>query len=102
VLWKAWVAALSAAASANVSVYCVDPTGARGVSRSFGDGLVRTTGGQMFSGATAFAPAAEAIWREAGHYYLLGYWPSASTRELHAIDVKVARKGVHVRARQRR
>jgi len=102
VLWRAWVAALSAAASANVSVYCVDPTGARGVSRSFGDGLVRTTGGQMFSGATAFAPAAEAIWREAGHYYLLGYWPSASTRELHAIDVKVARKGVHVRARQRR
>ncbi len=30
ILWPAWVAALRAAARANVSVYCVDPTGARG------------------------------------------------------------------------
>ena len=29
-IWPAWVAAISAAARANVSVYCVDPTGARG------------------------------------------------------------------------
>jgi hypothetical protein len=40
VRWTAWVAALGAAARANVSVYCVDPTGVRGASRSFGDGLV--------------------------------------------------------------
>ena len=102
VLWTAWVAALSASARANVSVYCVDPTG---VSRSFGffgTGLVRITGGEIFAGANNFEPAANAIWRDAGHYYLLGYWPTASTRDLHAIDVKVARKGVHVRARQRR
>ena len=44
----------------------------------------------------------EAIAREAGHYYLLGYWPAASRRELRSIDVNVARKGVRVRARQRR
>lgn len=102
VLWTAWVAALSAAARANVSVYCVDPTGVSRASGFFGGGLVRITGGEIFSGANNFEPAAEAIWREAGHYYLLGYWPAASTRDLHAIDVKVARKGVHVRARQRR
>ena len=102
VLWSAWVAALSAAARANVSVYCVDPTGVSGAGRFFGAGLVRMTGGEVLTGANVFGPAAEAIWREAGHYYLLGYWPSASRRDLHSIDVGVARKGVHVRARQRR
>lgn len=102
VLWPSWVAAISAAARANVSVYCVDPTGVSGGSRVFGNGLVRLTGGEIFAHANNFAPAAEVIWREAGHYYLLGYWPAASTRDLHSIDVKVARKGVHVHARQRR
>ena len=53
-------------------------------------------------GANVFVPVAEAIWREAGRYYLLGYWPSAGRRDLHSIDVGVARKGVHVHARQRR
>jgi VWFA-related protein len=102
VLWPSWVAAISAAARANVSVYCVDPTGVSGGSREFGNGLVRLTGGEMFAHSNRFAPAAEAVWREAGHYYLLGYWPVASKRDLHSIDVKVARKGVHVHARQRR
>jgi hypothetical protein len=46
--------------------------------------------------------AANAIWREAGHYYLIGYWPAQSKHELRSIDVDVARKGVHVRARRRR
>lgn len=102
VLWPSWVAAIRAAARANVSVYCVDPTGVSGGSRVFGNGLVRLTGGEIFAHANNFAPAAEAIWREAGHYYLLGYWPAVSTRDLHSIDVNVTRKGVHVHARQRR
>jgi VWFA-related protein len=101
-IWTAWVAAISAAARANAGVYCVDPTGTRGGLSVSGNGLVQTTGGRIFAHENSFKPAADAIWREAGHYYLLGYWPSASTRELHAIDVSVARKGVHVRARQRR
>ena len=66
-----------------------------------GDGLIQLTGGRSFH-ENNFAPAGEAIWREAGHYYLIGYWPAASTREVHAIEVSVARKGVKVRARQRR
>jgi VWFA-related protein len=103
VLWPAWVAAISAAARANVSVYCVDPTGVSGDARIFGNGLVQLTGGAVFAHSNDFAPAAAAIWREAGHYYLLGYWPAMSSkRDVHSIDVKMARKGVHVRARQRR
>ena len=101
-IWPAWVAAISAAARANVSVYCVDPTGARGGLSVSSGGLVQLTGGKVFAHENDFSLAAKAIWREAGHYYLLGYWPAASARDLHAIDVSVARKGVRLRARQRR
>jgi hypothetical protein len=65
-------------------------------------GLVRLTGGEVFAHSNDFVPAADAVWRESGHYYLLGYWPVASRRDLHSIDVRVARKGVHAHARQRR
>lgn len=102
VIWPAWVAAISAAARANASVYCVDPTGARGVLHMSEGGLVQLTGGAVFSHQNDFSSAANAIWREAGHYYLLGYWPTESKHELRSIDVSVARKGVHVRARRRR
>jgi VWFA-related protein len=96
----AWLDALSSAARANVSVYCVDPTGQRGAG-DIGNGLIQFTGGAIYHDNN-FASTGEAIWREAGHYYLIGYWPAASKRELHDIDVHVARKGAHVRARQRR
>lgn len=102
VIWPDWVAALRAAARANVSVYCVDPTGARGGLRLSGGGLVQMTGGRIFAHENDFSLAAKAIWREAGHYYLLGYWPTASKHELRSIDVDVTRKGVRIHARQRR
>jgi VWFA-related protein len=102
VIWPAWVAAISAAARANVSVYCVDPTGARGGLNLSGNGLVQVTGGAIFAHQNDFLTAARAIWLEAGHYYLLGYWPAVSKRDLHDVDVTVTRKGIHVRARQRR
>jgi len=102
VIWPFWVAALRAAARANVSVYCVDPTGVRGGLRLSVDGLVQMTGGRSFAHQNDFSIAAKAIWREAGHYYLLGYWPAASKHDLRAIDVDVARKGVRIHARQRR
>jgi hypothetical protein len=98
--WPAWVDAIASAARANVSVYCVDPAGLQG-GGNMGNGLIQLTGGTVYHGNN-FAPEGEAVWREAGHYYLIGYWPSASTRELHSIDVRVMRKGVTVRARQRR
>jgi VWFA-related protein len=102
VFWPAWVDALSVAARANVSVYCVDPTGTRGGLTVSSGGLVQLTGGKVFAHENDFSLAAKAIWREAGHYYLLGYWPAASKHDLRSIDVSVARKGVRVRARQRR
>jgi VWFA-related protein len=101
-IWAAWVAAIASSARANAVVYCVDPTGTRGGLAVSSNGLVQITGGRVFAHENAFAPAAEAIWSEAGHYYLVGYWPEASTREVHAIEVSVARKGVKVRARRAR
>jgi hypothetical protein len=100
--WELWVAAIGAAARANVAVYCVDPTGARGGRNISGNGLVEATGGRLFANENRFPPFAEAIWREAGHYYLLGYWPTASHRELHGIDISVTRKGARVHARKQR
>jgi VWFA-related protein len=97
-----WISAVAAAAHANAALYCVDPTGARGGLNVSGSGLVNATGGRVFAHENSFPPFADAIWREAGHYYLLGYWPQASTRELHAIDVSVTRKGARVHARKQR
>jgi hypothetical protein len=101
-LWPAWVDALGATARANVSVYGVDPTGVTQRSSVRGVGLARLTGGEVFANSNDFGPPATAIWREASTYYLLGYWPPVSSKEVHSIDVKVARKDVQVRSRQRR
>jgi VWFA-related protein len=102
VLWPHWVAAIGAAARANVSVYAVDPTGLNQRSGARGIGLVKLTGGERFANSNDFTHAADAVWREASRYYLVGYWPPASTRELHNVDVKVARKDVHLRVRHTR
>ena len=101
-IWPEWVAALRAAARANVSVYCVDPTGVSGLPRPSFDGLAQLTGGRVFARQSDFSAAAKAIWSDAGHYYLLGYWPTASKHDVRSIDVDVARKGVRVHARLRR
>lgn len=102
VLWSYWVAALGAAARANVSVYMVDPTGLNQRSGARGIGLVKLTGGERFANSNDFLRAADAIWRESSRYYLLGYWPTPVSRELQSIDVKVLRKDVHLRVRQAR
>jgi VWFA-related protein len=100
-MWPYWRDALSAAARANVSVYVADPAGVRG-DPDLGDGLVDHTGGASFVQTNDFAHTADAIWNEAGHYYLLGYTPSARPRELHSIAVKMKPRGLHVRARLNR
>jgi VWFA-related protein len=101
-LWPHWVAALTAAARANVSVYCLDPTGLNQRATSRGVGLVRLTGGELFTNSNDFVSAAYSMWRDAGRYYLLGYWPSPGKRELHSVEVSVARKDLHLRVRRRR
>jgi len=100
-LWKPWVAAIAAAARGNVSIYAVMPT-PPGTLAWREVGIARMTGGDAFANSSSFDTFVDGIWRDAGHYYLLGYWPAASSRELHSIDVKVSRKGARVRARRRR
>jgi VWFA-related protein len=101
-LWPYWVRALAATARANVAVYCIDPTGLNRSSGARGVGLVRLTGGEVFSNSNDFARAAHAIWADAADYYLLGYWPREDGRELRSIAVSIARKDVRVRVRARR
>jgi len=100
--WPEWMAAMYAMTRANVTLYAVDPYGLNGVSGARFDGLSELTGGQLFANGNDFVRYADTIWRDASHYYLLGYWPSSQHRAVHSIDVKVSRKGVRVRARKRR
>jgi len=97
----AWVAAIAAAAQANVSLYEVDPRGLGQASSLSSIGLVRVTGGEILRNTNDFGEAAARIWREASHYYLVGYrgLPAAAGR-LHTVDVKTTRRGVEVRARR--
>lgn len=98
---KAWAAAMSSAARANVSVYEVDPTGLTHASGPSGLGLIRLTGGDVLRNSNDFAEAANRIWREASHYYLLGYWGLPSEPgQLRTVDVKSIRHGVDIRARR--
>jgi hypothetical protein len=100
--WPYWVEALASAARANASVYSIDPTGFSQRVGSRGYGLVALTGGELFANSNDVTPAIRSIWWEASRYYLMGYWPPATKRELHSIHVTVQRKGLIVRARQRR
>jgi VWFA-related protein len=97
-VWRQWRDALSATARADVSQYVVDPAGVTG-RLDLGDGLVEHTGGADFVRSNNFERAVDQIWEEAGHYYLLGYTPTAHPRDLHSIHVSVEGKGMHVRAR---
>jgi VWFA-related protein len=97
-VWTQWRDALSATARADVSVYVVDPAGVTG-RVDLGDGLVEHTGGGDFVRSNNFERAVDQIWEEAGHYYLMGYTPTAHPRDLHSIHVAVDGKGLHVRAR---
>jgi VWFA-related protein len=95
-VWPYWRDALSAAARAHASVYVVDPQGV-GAAQDMGDGLVDHTGGTDFVRSNDFTRGADAIWNEAGHYYLLGYTPTAKPRELHEIEIKMKPRGLRVR-----
>jgi VWFA-related protein len=93
-----WTAAVSTAARANLSMYSVLAAPAR----FSGEGIVEATGGIILRNASDFRPLLDRIWQDAGHHYLLGYWPPASSKDVHTISVKVTRKGVHVLARRQR
>ena len=100
--WPFWIDAVRSAARANVSVYAIDPTGLNSRSGPRPYGLIAATGGELFADSNAIDAAVRSIWWEASRFYLLGYWPSASKRDLHSVDVKALRKGLTARARRLR
>lgn len=97
-LRKDWIEAVGAAARANLSVYAL-LSSRTGLPNG---GLADATGGEVFASASDLRPAIDRIWQDASHHYLLGYWPAPSSKELHSIQVKVARKDVRVLARRQR
>ena len=98
-----WTAAMRAMASANATLYVIDPAGL-GTSRMVGgsSGFARETGGQAFLNINDVNGAADRIMREAGTYYLIGVAdpPVGRKAELRDLDVKVLRRGVTIRARK--
>jgi hypothetical protein len=101
IIWPSWRDALKAAARANASVYFVSPAGME--SRlDLRCGLVDNSGGGDFARSNDFRRAARMIWEEAGHYYLLGYTPTARPRDLHTINVSMRRSRLHLHVRRRR
>ena len=93
-----WAEAVGTAARANLSMYSVLAAPAR----FSGEGIVEATGGTIFRNESDFRPRLDRIWQDAGHHYLLGYWPPTSSKDLHTISVKVKSKGAHVLARRQR
>jgi VWFA-related protein len=100
-VWHSWRNAISAAAQANASLYMVDAGGVTG-GVDLGSGVVEATGGVAFVRSNNFERAANLIWEQLGHYYLLGYTPIATPHELHEINVSIPQSGVHALARNSR
>jgi len=102
-LRKEWTAAMRAMASANVTLYVIDPAGVE-MSRMVGgsSGFARETGGHAFVTTNDMEGAADRIMREAGSYYLIGVAdpPVGRKADLRELDVRVLRRGVTIRARK--
>jgi VWFA-related protein len=105
-IWRYWVDAIGAAARANASVYSLMPNGLSSRSELSRGTLSEITGGEAFRNTNDIGRVIDIVRRDTGTYYLLGYWPvasaSASSKETHSIDVKINKRGLHVRARRLR
>jgi len=101
IVWPSWRDAISAAADAHASLYFVDAAGNLG-GIGLGSTVVDETGGAAFGRSSNFDRAAELIWEQIGHYYLLGYTPTAKPRDLHTISVSIPQSGVRALARDSR
>jgi len=103
-LRDAWVAAMQATARAHATLYVVDPEGL-GMTAGRADGtggLAHETGGHAYLQTNDLRGAARRIWQEAGYRYRLGVAnpPMQRTAALRALEVRVLRRGVTVRARR--
>jgi VWFA-related protein len=101
-LWRYWVDAVTTTARANASVYSLMPNGLSSRGEVANGSLSDVTGGEGFRNTNDINRVIDIVRRDTGTYYLLGYWPVASTKEIHSIEVKVTKRGLHVRARHLR
>ena len=99
-IWRYWVDAMGAMGRANASVYSLEPNGGSRRNAMTGGSIAEATGGEVFINTTELTRPIDIIRRDTGNYYLLGYWPTASDKPLHTVDVKVNRRGLHVRTRR--
>ncbi len=99
-LWRYWLDAIGAMARANASVYALVPNGLSSRVEVASGSLADTTGGEAFRNTNDVGRVIDIVRRDTGHYYLLGYWPAASSRELHSIEVTTKKRGLQVRARR--
>jgi VWFA-related protein len=100
VLWKFWVDTMGAMSRSNASFYSLEPIGAPRRNAITGGTIADITGGEVFLNITDLNRPIDIVRRDTGNYYLLGYWPSSSDKPLHSIDVRVNKRGVHVRTRR--
>jgi VWFA-related protein len=102
-LRREWTDAMRAMAASNVALYVIDPAGVGG-SRTSGSesGFARETGGLAFMNTNGMKEVADRILREAGTYYVIDIAdpPMGRQMDLRALDVKVLRHGITVRARR--
>jgi VWFA-related protein len=101
-IWRFWIDAVGAMGRANASLYSLEPNGGSRRNAMTGGSIAEATGGEVFINTTEITRPIDIIRRDTGSYYLLGYWPMASDKPLHSVEVKVNRRGVHVRARRLR
>jgi len=98
-----WVNAMRTMAAANIALYVIDPAGVGGARTTGGDsGFARETGGMAFINTNDMTGVADRIMREAGTYYLIEVRdpPMGRQMDLRALDVRVLRPGLSVRARR--
>jgi VWFA-related protein len=97
-MYSTWVNVLTATARANTVFYGAVP--ARFTLA--GGGLAERTGGDVLGGTSNFVDAVERVYADLSHYYLLGYEPPASKKDLRNISVRVNRRGITVHTRNKR
>jgi len=96
---RAWLAAMSQAALANVAVYSLIP----GSAPLRGQDVADSTGGDVLASTYDMGPPIDRILQDASNYYILGYWPVTQSAAPHPIEVKVrAARGAKVHARKLR
>jgi VWFA-related protein len=101
-LLPVWIDAMRIMALTNVNLYVIDPAGLGTTRVGGGDtGFAREAGGYAFLNTNDLNGAADKILRESANYYLIGVGdPPVGGTGLRALDVRVLRRGVTIRARR--